>query len=97
MHTVSGYGIIPATSIQVIDKDGRSISCKALSGPEVIKGKDQAADGAAVIYKLYYNTVEETTGIITINKNESNNEIVFKDIKLKTMSKEEVILAGIFF
>ena len=66
--------------------------------PAYDQGKDQAADGAAVIYELHYKTVEETTGIITINKNESNNEIVFKDIKLKTMNKEEVILAGkIFF
>ena len=36
VHIVSGYGIIPATSILVIDKDGQSISCKALPGPEVI-------------------------------------------------------------
>ena len=29
VRTVSGHGIIPTTSIQVIDKDGRSISCSS--------------------------------------------------------------------
>jgi hypothetical protein len=29
VRTVSGHGIIPTTSIQIIDKDGRSISCSS--------------------------------------------------------------------
>ena len=65
--------------------------------PAYDQGKDQAADKAAVIYELNYKTVEETIWIITINKSGSNNEIVFKDLKLKTISKEEVTLAGNFF
>ncbi|MBA3674693.1 MAG: hypothetical protein H0W75_07010, partial [Chitinophagaceae bacterium] len=31
VRTVSGHGIIPTTSVQVIDNEGRSISCSARS------------------------------------------------------------------
>lgn len=80
--------------IQFIFKNEASARTAGNKTPEYDQGKDQAATEAAVIYELKYNSVEESTGIITVNKNGSNNEIVFKDLKLKTMSKEEVIVAG---
>ena len=80
--------------IQFVFKDEASARTDGYKTPAYDQGKDQAANEAAVIYELKYKTVEETTGIITINKNGNNNEIVFKDLKLKTMSKEEVIVAG---
>ena len=80
--------------IQFVFKDEASARTDGYKTPAYDQGKDQAAEEAAVIYELNYKTVEETTGIIKINKNGSNNEIVFKDLKLKTMSKEEVIIAG---
>ena len=80
--------------IQFVFKDEVSARTDGYKTPAYDQGKDQAANEAAVIFELNYKTVEETTGIITINKNGNNNEIVFKDLKLKTMSKEEVIVAG---
>ena len=80
--------------IQFVFKNEKSARVEGNKTPAYNQGKDQAATEAAVIYKLKYNSVEESTGIITINKNGTNNEIVFKDLKLKTMSKEEVIVSG---
>ena len=80
--------------IQFVFKNEKSARVEGNKTPAYNQGKDQAATVAAVIYKLKYNSVEESTGIITINKSGTNNEIVFKDLKLKTMSKEEVIVSG---
>ena len=80
--------------IQFVFKDEASARTNGNKTPAYDQGKNQAAEEAAVIYELNYKTVEETTGIITINKSGSDNEIVFKDLKLKTISKKEVILAG---
>jgi len=80
--------------IQFVFKDEASARAGGNKTPAYDQGKDQAATDASVIFELKYKSVEESTGIITVNKNGSNNEIVFKDLKLKTMSKEEVIVSG---
>ena len=80
--------------IQFIFKDEASARAGGNKTPTYDQGKEQTTAEASVIFELNYKSVEESTGIITVNKNGSNNEIVFKDLKLKTMSKEEVIVAG---
>jgi hypothetical protein len=80
--------------LQFIFKDEGSARTEGYKTPEYDQGKEQDAKEAAVIYELNYTAVEESTGIVKINTNGSTDEIEFKDLKLKTMSKEEVILTG---
>ena len=80
--------------IQFVFKDEASARTDGYKTPAYDQGKDQAAEEAAVIYELNYKTVEETTGIIKINKNGSNNELVFDNVTLRTDSKETVIVSG---
>jgi len=80
--------------IQFVFKDEASARAGGNKTPAYDQGKDQTVAEAAVIYELSYKSVEESTGIITVNKNGNNNEVEFKDLKLKTMSKEEIIVSG---
>lgn len=80
--------------IQFVFKDEASARAGGNKTPTYNGGEYQAINEAAVTYDLEYSTVGESTGIITVNKTGGLNEIVFKDVKLKTITKEEIIVSG---
>ena len=56
--------------------------------------KKQAANGISMSFEVKYRTDEDSKGTVTVNKNGSNNELVFDKVTLRTDSKETVIVAG---
>ena len=56
--------------------------------------KNQAAREVSMSVDIKYRTEEDSKGTVTVNKNGSNNELVFDNVTLRTDSKETVIISG---
>ena len=58
------------------------------------QGKDQVASEVSVSFETRYRSHEDAKGTVSIAKNGSNNELIFENITLKTMSKEAIVVSG---
>ena len=80
--------------IRILFKDEAS----ARAGGNFITAYDQQKNHAArevsISVDIKYKTEEDSKGTVTVNKNGSNNELVFDNVTLRTDSKETVIVAG---
>ena len=56
--------------------------------------KKQAANGISMSFEVKYRTEEDSKGTVAVNKNGSNNELIFDNVTLRTNSKETVIVSG---
>ena len=45
-------------------------------------------------FEVKYRTEEDSKGTVSVNKNGSNNELVFDNVTLRTNSKETVNVSG---
>ncbi len=80
--------------IQFVFKDEKSGRAGGSITTAYDQGKDQTATEASLTFDTRYRSYEDAKGTVTVNKNGSNNELVFNNVTLKTMSKETVVVSG---
>jgi PBP1b-binding outer membrane lipoprotein LpoB len=80
--------------IRILFKDEVSARAGGNFITEYDQQKKQAANGISMSFEVKYRTEEDSKGTVAVNKNGSNNELVFDNVSLRSGSTDTVIVSG---